>query len=129
MAAIVKETVTTDNNSVTRAISEKEDSVNTSIRLTYFLFGILEALLVLRFVFRITGANPASVFVSFIYSITQVFVWPFEGIFRRATAPGVETRSVFEPSVLIALIVYAAIAWGIAQLILIMSRKPDPEAL
>ena len=48
---------------------------------------------------------------------------PFEGIFRRAFAPGVENTSVFEPATLVAAIVYILLAWGIVKLVSISSGE------
>jgi len=51
--------------------------------------------------------------VSLIYGLSGIFILPFEGIFRKGYAQGLETTSVLEPSVLVAIIVYAILAWGI----------------
>lgn len=45
------------------------------------------------------------------------------GIFRAAVSQGVETTAVLEPATLVAIVVYAVLAWGIAQLVMILSRK------
>ncbi len=103
---------------------EKAEGSQTAEYVVYFLFGILEILLAFRLVFKLSGANPGSGFVNFIYSITQIFNMPFAGIFHRTTAPGAETIAVFEPSTLVAMVVYAILAWGVTQLILILSRRP-----
>lgn len=69
------------------------------------------------------GANPVSPFVNLIYGVTRLFVLPFEGIFRRGITEGIETTSVLEPSVIVAIIVYAIVAWGIVTLIRIASGE------
>jgi len=92
-------------------------------RIVYYVLGVLEVLLAFRFILRLLGANPASGFVFFIYSITQVFLAPFYGIFRSFITQGIETRSVFEPATLIAMLVYAIIAYGIARLIELLSDR------
>jgi len=69
------------------------------------------------------GASHSSPFVNIIYGITGVFVLPFEGIFRRGFTHGLETTSVIEPSVAVALIVYAILAWGIVKLMRIFSGE------
>ncbi len=91
----------------------------------YFLFGVIEMLLVFRLIFKILGANPSSGFVQFINSVTQLFIAPFYGIFRQATTSGIETTSVLEPATLIAMIVYAFLAWGLVQLAVILSGKTE----
>jgi hypothetical protein len=61
--------------------------------------------------------------VGLIYGLSGIFILPFEGIFRRGYAQGAETASVFEPSTLVAIIVYAVLAWGIVKLIKILSGE------
>lgn len=95
----------------------------TARRIVYYIWGILEVLLAFRLMLKLFGANPNSGFVSFIYSITQVFLAPFTAIFSNTTTHGFETRAVLEPSTIIAMIVYALVAWGIVKLIIIISRR------
>lgn len=98
----------------------------TSRRVVYYILGVFEILLAFRLVFKLLGANPNSGFVAFIYSISQVFLVPFTAIFRSAETQGIETRAILEPSTIIAMLVYALIAWGIVKLIIIM-RKHNEE--
>lgn len=85
--------------------------------IVYYILGVLEILFAFRLVFKLLGANPQSLFVSFIYSVSQAFLTPFTGIFRSAVTKGIEAQSVLEPTTIIAMIVYAIIAWGIVKLI------------
>ena len=73
----------------------------------YLLLGILEGLLAIRFVLPLLGANPAAGFAQFIYSIAGWFLAPFVGLFGTARFDG----SVFEVNPLVAMLVYALIAW------------------
>jgi hypothetical protein len=91
--------------------------------LIYFFFGALEILLVFRLAFKVAGANTTNAFVSFIYGLTGLFVLPFEGIFSTGTSQGLETTSVLEPATLVALVVYAVVAWGIVKLTHIISGE------
>lgn len=125
MTTTTKETTTTpttDASTAVNAPSKREATKSLTIeRLVYFLFGILEVLLAFRLVFKLAGASLSSAFVSFIYGLSGIFILPFVGIFHRGFAPGVETKAVFEPETLVALIVYAVVAWGIVKLIRILS--------
>lgn len=127
MAEIVKETVTTQNEGPKEAVTTETKRVATSSQtveyLVYFLFGALEVLLAFRLVLKLTGASISSAFVGLIYGLTGIFILPFEGIFRRGYAQGVETGSILEPSTLIAIIVYAFLVWGIVKLIRILSGE------
>src|ERR1700680_102327 len=50
--------------------------------ITYFILAVLEVILLLRLFLRLLGANEASGFVSFLYSLSHIFVAPFNGIFN-----------------------------------------------
>ncbi len=82
-------------------------------RITYFILGVLEVILALRFIFRLLGANGYNGFINFLYGLSHIFVAPFNGIFNDQA---LGTRSVFEISTIIAMLVYALIAWGIVSL-------------
>jgi hypothetical protein len=82
-------------------------------RVVYFVLGVLEVIMGLRLVFRLLGANQGSDFVMFLYSLSHIFVSPFSGIFNDQTIGNV---SVFEISTVIAMLVYALVAWGLAEL-------------
>ena len=98
-------------------------------RIVYYILGILEALFAFRLIFKLLGANPESVFVSFIYTISGVFLAPFNGIFRAAVNNGIETQSVLEPTTIIAMIVYALLAYGVVRFIEIYGTPKDKEEL
>jgi hypothetical protein len=131
MTEIIKETVTTEgnnDNTVVKPVVVAPAKVlatnsQTIEYLVYFFFGALEILLAFRLILKLMGANILSAFVAFIYGITGLFILPFEGIFHRVVAQGVETASVLEPSTLVAIIVYAVLAWGIIKLIRIFSGE------
>lgn len=124
MVEIVKETITTQKDSTDTAPAKREASSYQTVEyLIYFLFGALEVLLAFRLVLKLAGASASSAFVGLTYGLTGIFILPFEGIFRRLFAQGAETTSVFEPSTLVAIIVYAALALGIVKLVRIFSGK------
>lgn len=117
MAEVTRETVVRDH------VGSEVTSSQTVERLVYFFFGALEILLAFRLILKLAGASMGSTFVSLIYSLTGIFILPFEGIFRRGFTQGIETTSVLEPSTLVALIVYAVLAWGVVKLVRISSGK------
>jgi hypothetical protein len=124
-----RQTTTTQRNinpAVDDQGNKQASGSQTVTYFVYFLFGVLEILLAFRFVLKLAGASQTSGFVNFIYSLSGVFVAPFNGIFHTSLAQGAETTSMFEPSTLVALIVYALIAWGIVKLIQISSGKQQP---
>jgi YggT family protein len=87
----------------------------------WLLFGFLEALIGIRIVLRLIGANPVAFFSQIIYAITDVFLWPFAGLTPN---PGVGPY-VLEVTSIIGMIVYALIAWGLTRLIWVLFYRPD----
>lgn len=77
------------------------------------LFGILEALLGIRFVLGLLGANPAAGFAQLIYGLTGPFLAPFVGLFGEPSFGGM----VFEWNALIAIIVYVLLAGLLVKLV------------
>src|SRR5947209_14407854 len=75
-------------------------------RVTYFLLGVLEVILLLRFLFRLLGANQTSGFVTILYNLSHIFVVPFYGIFNDPAF----ANSSLEISTLIAILLHALIA-------------------
>ena len=82
-------------------------------RVAYFVLGVLEVIMGLRFIFRLLGANQDNSFVTVLYGLSLVFVGPFNGIFNDQT---IGKTSVFEVSTLIAMLIYALIVWGLVSL-------------
>ncbi|MFZ1754693.1 MAG: YggT family protein [Caldilineaceae bacterium] len=78
----------------------------------FLLFGILEALLGIRFVLGLLAANPAAGFAQLIYGLTGPFLAPFAGLFGQ---PNFESM-VFEWNALVAILVYALLAGLLVKL-------------
>lgn len=124
MTEIVKETVISNGDNgkpiVNSPVITKATKSETWEYLVYFFFGALEVLLAFRLIFKLMGASLSSAFVTMIYGVTGIFILPFQGIFRQAYAG---TASVLEPSVIVALIFYVILAWGIVKLVRISSGE------
>ena len=121
MAEIIKET------EVIEPKARKATSYQTVEYLIYFLFGALEVLLIFRLVLKLIGANSFSAFASLIYGITGIFLWPFEGIFRLWSTQAAGTNPIFEPSTLVAIVVYGVLAVGVVKLVRIFSGKQQTD--
>lgn len=87
--------------------------------LIYFLLGVLEVIMGLRWLFRLLGANTDNSFISFLYSLSHIFVAPFNNIFNDQA---LGRQGVFEFSTLIAMLIYALIAWGLVTLVNLIFR-------
>jgi hypothetical protein len=94
-----------------------------AIRIVYLVLGIVEALIGIRVVLKLLAANPDAGFSSFIYSITTPLVACFEGVFPTQQVNG----SVLEISSLLAMLVWALVAWVIVRIIeMTRRRQPTP---
>lgn len=89
-------------------------------QLVWLLFGLLESLIGLRVILRLIAANPRSPFALLVYNLSYPFVWPFLGLTRTPSANG----AVLEISSIIAMFVYALVAWAIAEIIWIVLYRP-----
>lgn len=96
---------------------EKHVQTLLAVKIIYYVLGIIEFVLGFRFILKLLGANPLSGFVSFIYGISNILVAPFFNIFRTVVSRGNVVEAVLEPATIIAMLVYAFIAWGIVRLI------------
>lgn len=85
----------------------------------YYVLGIVEVLLVFRFLLRLFAANPAAPFVAFVYGVTAPLVFPFAGVFRGFAADG----AAFEPGTLLAMAVYAVAAWAVDRLVMLVASS------
>jgi hypothetical protein len=91
-------------------------------QLIWLFTGSLEALIGLRVGLKLIAANPANPFAVLIYSLTDLFLWPFFGL---TVTPAFENM-VLEISSLIAMVVYAVLAWVLIRLLwLLFYRVPS----
>ena len=82
-------------------------------RLVWFVFGLIEVLIAIRFVLKLLDANAKTGFVQLVYGVAAIFMAPFDAIFATQRFSG----SRIEWSGLVAIAVYALVAWGIVALI------------
>lgn len=88
--------------------------INVVSRIIWFVAGVILLLLAFRFVLALLGANTSNGFAQFIYNTSHPFVAPFFGLFNYNNIQYGVSR--FEIYTLIAMAVYAAVAWGLSAL-------------
>jgi hypothetical protein len=116
---VVRETVVSDDTDPPiKAVDEHPQNVLT--RVIWFIAGVIIVLLAFRFVLSLLGANTTNGFANFIYSASHPFVAPFFGLFSYNNIQYGVSR--FEVYTLIAMAVYAVIAWGLTALVDISRR-------
>jgi hypothetical protein len=130
-----------DREEATREVRTTEEQVgNTSVerqtvsesaappsglvaqRIVWYVVGVIIALLAIRVVLLLLGANKGNAFVDFVYSLSGIFAAPFYGIFSYEPSYGISTLEI---SSLVAMAVYALIGWGVAKLFTLGSNRAD----
>ena len=91
-----------------------------AMELIYLVFGIIDGLLLIRLVLKLLGANAHAGFASFTYGVTDFFLAPFRGLLPTY----VSGQSVFELSLVFAILIYSLIALALARIVAIsLSRS------
>ncbi len=96
--------------------ARRRQNINRLEQFIWLMFGILEALIGLRFFLKLIAANPASPFARLVYDFTDLFMWPFASL---TISPSVG-EMVLETSAIIAMIVYAMLAWVLVSIVHIL---------
>lgn len=91
-------------------------------RVIYYIAGIIIALLALRILLLLLAANQGTPFVDFVYALGGFFAAPFYGIFSYQPTYG---QSTFEVSSVVAVLVYALVAIGLAKLFTLTGSRTD----
>jgi YggT family protein len=102
------------------AAANQNSAVARVINILYFLFGIIEVLLLTRVILKLLAANPNNSFAELIYSVSQPFVALFANLFQN---PAVGA-GVLELTTAIGMFVYALLAWVIGRLVWLAFSRP-----
>jgi len=100
----------------------QKKAIFKTYQVIWYVVGLIEFILIFRFLFRLLGANPASGFVNLIYGLSAPLIAPFVGIFRTAAGGA----NALEWSTLIAMAIYAILAYGLEQLLQLV-KPTTPE--
>src|SRR5688572_25695123 len=90
----------------------RRDTGDRLVQAVWLVFGVIEGLILIRFVLRLLGANLQAPFGDFIYDVTAPLVAPFVGLFGTPQLGA----SAFEPHSVVAIIVYALLGWTLAKI-------------
>ena len=92
-------------------------------RLVTFVFGVLQALLILRIILLLLVANAGNDVVSFVFNVTKPFVEPFIGMFSLNRV--VAGQSTVDIAAIVALIGWTLVELLILAAIRMFSRRPE----
>ncbi|OHA28300.1 MAG: hypothetical protein A3G52_02415 [Candidatus Taylorbacteria bacterium RIFCSPLOWO2_12_FULL_43_20] len=107
------------------SISPRTKPLYRGTQIVWYILGIIETLLLIRFALKLLGANASAGFTSLIYSVTYPFTAPFMGVFKTSR---IVEGSTFEWTTLLAMLVYWLLAIAIIKLFLMGRSVSTPEA-
>lgn len=91
--------------------------------LTYLVYGfviVALVILLLGFILQLLGANPDAPFAQWLYRSLRRVMAPFRGLFEPVELDG---RSVFDVSILFAMLVYGIVGLALHALIEWLTRR------
>lgn len=80
----------------------------------------LEFAIGLRILFKLMAANADNFLAKLLYGFTDLFLFPFAGLTASPSSGGI----VLEITSLIAMVIYAVLAWGAAKLVEVIFYRP-----
>ena len=111
-----------DTAVTSRTVEHRPSGGTLAGRIIVLLFGIIQALILLRIVLLLLDAREGNELVSFILNASQIFVGPFEGILRTdALASG---GSVFDVAAVLALVGWTILEALILAAVGVFRREP-----
>lgn len=105
--------------------ADRKLAVSKAAQLLWLFFGVLEALIGLRVLLKLIAANPGNALASFVYNVTDLFLWPFAGLTVTPQAQGM----VLDIPAIIAMFVYALIAWALVKLVWLIFYQPSTRSV
>ncbi len=126
MAQVLRETRVVEQSNGETVTRAGVQTTSVVAQIVYFIAGVITAILGLRFILALLGANPSNAFANFVYTVSHPLVAPFFGLFNYQSRVGV---SRFEIETLVAIIVYALIAWGIVKLVAAVTHTNTAEEI
>lgn len=93
-------------------------------QILWYIIGIAEGLLFIRFLLLLLGANTGATFSQFILGVTRPLVTPFTYVFNTQSV----LESTFEWTTLLAMVVYWLVGIALVRLIYILRPVSSVEA-
>jgi len=113
-------------DTVVDSAADRAAAVDWVTRVVWFVIGLMDVLIAIRFVLLATGANEDAGFAKLIYGLTGWMVAPFANLFgSNLVYPGAANTAVIEWASLVAIVVYLLVGLlitKIAQLMLGTNR-------
>ncbi len=110
-----------------RSLTVRASGGELARRIVVLVFGLIQAVIVLRIVFLLIDAREGNALVSGILNVSQVFVAPFDGILHTnaLTAGG----SVLDLAAFVAIVGWTLLEFGIFAVINLFRRESTQSGL
>ena len=95
-----------------------------SVRIIWYILGLVEFLLAIRFLLKLVAANQTAGFTAFIYNLSYPLAAPFMRVLPTTVIQPVSV----EWTTLLAMLAYWFLAWALARLFMITRPVSTPEA-
>ena len=105
-----------------RTVEMRPSGGTVAGRIVIFIFGVIQAFILLRIVLLLMDAREANDLVSFILNTSQIFVAPFEGILRTEALRA--AGSVFDLAAVLALVGWTILEAIILAAVGVFRREP-----
>lgn len=102
---------------------DTKKAIFRTYQVIWYILGVIEVLLTFRIMLKLLGANAQSGFTDLIYTVSSPLALPFAGILGITEG----TMSFMEWSTLIAMGVYAVIAYGIVEIFQLVKPTNQEE--
>jgi len=96
--------------------------VDTIRRLVWLVFGVLQAMIILRVILLLLNANEGNDLVASIVGVTDPFVEPFRGMFRLDQVSGA-SGSVLDVAAIVALVAWTLIEALVLGIVSLADRR------
>ncbi|MBI4033980.1 MAG: YggT family protein [Candidatus Brennerbacteria bacterium] len=96
------------------------------VKFIRYVLGFFELLLGLRILLRLLAANPLTPIVDFLYTVTDIIVFPFQGIFSNVQLRG---GGIFDVVAITAMVGYPIIVYLLIEIlhIIVKDKKREVE--
>ena len=103
------------------AAANQNSAIARIVNIIYYLFGAVLLLLAVRVILHLIGANADNGFANFINGLSAPFVALFANLVQN---PALSATAVLEVTTVIAMIVYAIVAWLVGRVVWLTLSRP-----
>jgi YggT family protein len=96
-------------------VARQNSTFSWIINSIFWLVGMLELLLLIRFLLRLLDANPKNEFAQLINNLSAPFIAPFSSLFISPTSDG--GTNIFDINIVIAIVAYALLSYLVVSLL------------